>query len=175
MLKRSFKLIGKSVASAEDFYLVTALTMMGLIIVLDILTRMITGSSIFGAQEVVKYLGIGVIAIGGASCSRVDFHIKVDIIYRLLHGRNLSLSKIIGEAFSLFIVCIWFSWLIPFVSFAFRIGEGSPLLHMPMFIIKGLLLGGAALMIVYHALHLIRGVKNYVTDKTYSEGRQTKD
>lgn len=175
MLKRSFKLIGKSVASAEDFYLVTALTIMGLIIVLDILTRMITGSSIFGAQEVVKYLGIGVIAIGGASCSRVDFHIKVDIIYRLLHGRNLSLSKIIGEAFSLFICCIWLSWLIPFVSFAFTIGEGSPLLHMPMFIIKGMLLVGAALMIIYHTSHLIRGVKNYVTDKTYSEGQQTKD
>lgn len=172
MLK--YKLIGKSLASAEDFYLCTALTMMGLFMVIDILTRTVTGSSIYGAQEVVKYLGIGVIAVGGASASRVDFHIKVDIIYRLLHGRNLSFCKIIGEAFSVFICCIWLSWLIPFVSFAFTLGERSPLLHMPMFIIKGLLLVGAALMFIYHTSNLIRRVKSHVTDKTYSEGRANK-
>ena len=155
--------IGRIVALVEDRWLCIAVSLMGLIIFSDVLTRILTGASIYAAQEMVSYLSISVIAIGAATATRDEKHIDVDIIYRYLPGRAPELLKIINAFFTLFMTVIWVSWTLPFVTSAFQMGEVSPMMHVPMFIVKGLLLLGAVLMVIYSICVVVKKLRAYAT------------
>ena len=162
MLKSFLATASKFLALVEERWLCIALSLMGLTILSDVIIRTVTRSSIYGTQEVVSYLGMSVITIGAAAATRTEKHIDVDIIYRYLPLKAQGLLKIFNSLFTVFMTIIWLTWTIPLVVSAVKINELSPMLLMPMFIVKGLLPLGAVLMIIYSVAVTTKKIRAYL-------------
>ncbi len=168
LLRRIFEKIAKGIATAEDMFLFVSILLIVLLIVSDVLNRTIRGSSIFAANEISAFLGIGIITIGAGSCSRLGHQLKIDMIYRFVHGMKLRYLKLTGDLFCLGMSCIWLSWTWVFVVASYRMESGSPMADIPLFLVKGFLLMGAFLMSVYSLMHVIRKVR-HMKDEAPSE------
>lgn len=73
-----------SAYAAEDWLAFILFWIMGLAVLLQFFTRYVLNDSFAWTEEIATYCNVGVVFIGSAMCVRLNRHIQVDFLYRML-------------------------------------------------------------------------------------------
>jgi C4-dicarboxylate transporter DctQ subunit len=120
----------------EKFFLITATSLMILIIFFDFLLREITGSGFVWAKELSAFLMIWVGFIGASYATRENKHLVVGIPEKLFPKRILPYVSLFVNLI-VFIVTIFLAYLgFIYVQETKKIGETSLLLNIPLWIVQ---------------------------------------
>jgi len=128
----------------EDWLALGFFWLLGLIVFYQFFTRYALNDSAAWTEEIARYVLIGMVFIGAATCVRKNNHIQVDFFYHLLPRRFMrvmsTLVDVVRIAFC--ITCVALTWML-----TQRIGA-SPMavVELPMGIVYSTVLAGFVLM-----------------------------
>lgn len=138
-----------------------ALFLVMALVVLGVLFRYVLGKPIFGSQDALEMMLIGVAILGMAHCARTDGHIAVDLFERAL-GRN---GRWIGDVVSTLLgvaLLLLLAWgATQKMLDAWEWGDATNLLQIPFWPFYGLIAFGALL----YALAYLPGAGKGTKDK----------
>jgi TRAP-type C4-dicarboxylate transport system permease small subunit len=130
----------------EEILLVAALAFIVILVSLQVLSRYIFDLSLGWSEELSRYVLIWIAWIGTSYAIRVDSHIRVELIKKVLPKQML-------KSFECFVLLIWFLFAL-FLAFQGTIlitkmkmtGQLSPSIEIPMWILYLIVPLGGALM-----------------------------
>lgn len=136
-----------------EWTLAILLALMKLDVLWGVLTRYLLNAQSSWTDELARYLLIWIGMMGAAYASGKNLHIAIDLISATLSESNQKrLTVLITLLISIFVFLIFIIGGSRYVYIAFRLGQLSPALHIPMGIVYSIFpLSG--LIIIYFKLN----------------------
>lgn len=128
-------------AVVERTFIVIALILMSLVVFLQVVLRYVFDAGIPWAEELARYLMVWAGFLGGSLATRERRHISIDILPRLfpeesvIRGVVIRLTYLFAAAFCFFLFYVGYS----FVSRSMAIGRYSQSMHIPMWVVQGII------------------------------------
>ncbi|MBL1276275.1 MAG: TRAP transporter small permease subunit [Ectothiorhodospiraceae bacterium] len=141
---------------------------MVLVIGYDVTMRYLFQSGSVGLQELEWHLFALIFLLGAAYTFKHDGHVRVDIFYRSerMDERGRAWVDLLGGLFFLVPFCLLIIISsIPFVDYAFSVGEGSPDPGgLPYrFLLKAAIPLGFSLVLLQGIAHMLRSLRTILT------------
>lgn len=128
-------------AIVERTFIVLALILMTLVVFIQVVLRYVFDAGIPWAEELARYLMVWAGFLGGSLATRERRHISIDIVPRLLPEQSavqtlaVRFTYLIAAGFCFFLFYVGYS----FVSRSMAIGRYSQSMHIPMWIVQGII------------------------------------
>jgi len=158
LVKRFAEKAAWALRVAEDAFLGASVITIVVAIFADVIKRAVTHTSLFGTDELSRYLLVAMVFIGAGTTTRLGNHLKIDFLRWFVRGRKLDVVNIAADLLSLVVACFLLYWVSGYTLDSFRLHETSSLLRAPMYLVKGTMVIGTLLMVLYFIVRIIRGV-----------------
>ncbi len=136
-----------------EWTLAILLALMTLDVLWGVLTRYLLNAQSSWTDELARYLLIWIGMMGAAYASGQNLHIAIDLISATLSQRNQKrLTAFIAMLISAFVFLAFIIGGIRYVYIAFKLGQQSPALHIPMGVVYGIF-PLAGFIIIYFKLN----------------------
>lgn len=125
----------------ERTFIVIALIMMTIVVFAQVVLRYVFDAGIPWAEELARYLMVWAGFLGGSLATRERRHIAIDIVPRLLPKQSriqtiaIRFTYFVAAGFCFFLFYVGYS----FVSRSAAIGRYSQSMHIPMWIVQGII------------------------------------
>jgi C4-dicarboxylate transporter, DctQ subunit len=132
----------------ERYFLGGTVFFTSLLLLINVIMRYIFNSAIYWAEELVRYLMVWVIFVGGSQVAKHEGHIAVDILYRAVSVRaKLFLDYLVN------VIAIIFCLILAYYSFlqvmhVYSSHQISPALELPMWLVYLSIPLGSILMVI---------------------------
>lgn len=157
--------IDKYFSLGERLFLGGTILFTSLLLLVNVVMRYIFHNAIYWAEELVRYLMVWLIFLGGSQVAKHEGHIAVDVVLRTLKP---GVRKIADCALDL--ICMAFCLILLHFSYiqterVFMSAQVSPAMEMPMWLAYGAIPFGCFLMSLRYLQQFVRRL----SDETYRE------
>lgn len=133
-------------ARAEEFFIAALLLIASALLFSNVVARYVFGTAVLGAEELVRYMIVWLVFVGGSVAARKGIHIGIDAFLKL-SGRRVRrfISTVV------LVICIGFCAALAYygthlVIDTYQYGQRSSALRLPFWIAQAAIPVGAALM-----------------------------
>ena len=120
----------------ESAVAIVAFLVISLLLISDVASRELAGSSIWGAQRISVYLMIVIGFLGLGLAADRGRHLRPHFADRLVPPSLVNAAERAGSAI-MFAVFVWFSWLgVTFVMSAYEYGDLAQTIKTPLWMIE---------------------------------------
>lgn len=130
-MKKLDQVIGK----IEELIAIVAFSLMTTVTVIAVFFRYVLNSPIIWSEEISRYFAIWGIMFGISIATRHAAHLGVDVIVDFAPKEKQKILIIIGNSILVLTFAFLTVWAISFVVGAFKLGNVSPILRIPFWII----------------------------------------
>lgn len=144
-----------------------AMILLTAIVFIQVIARYVFHASLGGLEELPVYLMMISVWLAAPFVAKNDDHLKIELMDLII--KSPFVLKIIATAVKLIttvVMCYFAVISFEYVASTFQMGDISPGLGIPMWILQGVVFLSAALMTLYYAILFARDVKEVVTWKS---------
>jgi|TARA_B100000959_G_C14961043_1_gene615782 C4-dicarboxylate transporter DctQ subunit len=149
-----FKWVDKYFSFGERLFIGGTMLFTSLLLLVNVVMRYLFHNAIYWAEELVRYLMVWLIFLGGSQVVKHEGHIAVDVVLRILSPclRKAAdcVLDLVGIAFCL--VLAYFSYIQ--TERVFMAGQVSPAMEMPMWLAYGAVPTGSLFMAIRYGQNL---------------------
>lgn len=133
-------------ARAEQFFIATLLLIASALLFANVVGRYVFGTAVLGAEELVRYMIIWMVFVGGSVAARRGIHIGIDAFLKIVGDRLRRLISIL-----VLVICVGFCVALAYygtqlVAETYAYGQRSSALRLPFWIAQAAIPVGATLM-----------------------------
>lgn len=133
-------------ARAEEFFIAALLLIASALLFSNVVARYVFDTAVLGAEELVRYMIVWLVFVGGSVAARKGIHIGIDAFLKLAGKRVRRVISIV-----VLVICIGFCAALAYygahlVADTYQYGQRSSALRLPFWIAQAAIPVGAALM-----------------------------
>ena len=140
------KLLNKVLEHTENILISTSILFSAVLLFVNVVLRYVFHTGIIWAEELTMYLIVWITFVGGSVCVRHGAHLCVSVLLEFIDGMLkkivVTVAHLITMSFTLFLT--YYGWQL--VAHSYKIGQVSPALRAPVYIIYLAIPIGGALM-----------------------------
>ncbi len=169
-LRRILNKVHVGIGVFERSIIIFALLICLSMISIEVVTRYVFRSSIFGMDELAGYVGIWVYLMGAAYGSYDRCHIKTEITQFVVKNKRwIAILRTVSAGFSFIISCILVIWAYQYLSWSISKGQKLITHPIPTAYFQFAILLGAVLMATYFLVEMVDLGKGIKDQKVESE------
>ncbi len=151
MLSRIDFILGK----VEEYFIATLLLVASILLFANVVGRYVFGTSVLGAEELVRYMIVWMVFVGGSVAARKGIHIGVDAFLKFSGARVARIISIV-----VLLICICFTVTLFYYGLwhtmdVYQFGQRSSALRLPYWIAQAAIPVGAGLMAIRFTQRLV--------------------
>lgn len=155
---------------AERVFLGTTIIFTSLLLFVNVVLRYVFHHAIYWAEELVRYLMVWLIFVGGSQVIKVEGQIRVDVLVRVLPERVQRVWGVVVDLISLAMLLILTWYAGQQCVRVLSSHQVSPALELPMWLVYLAVPAGTALMVLRYIQQLVkRAVSGTAADSGYTQ------
>jgi TRAP-type C4-dicarboxylate transport system permease small subunit len=156
-MRKLLVLLDKGLSNFEKIFLGIILILLTVIVNLQVLARYVLKVSLGGVEELPIYLMMIGVWVGSAFVAKKDHHVKIELLDGIItNKRALAAIKILIKALTAFFLAVFTVVSFKYIIGTFEMGDTSPGLGIPLFILQGFIPFSTGAMTVFYVIQVVK-------------------
>lgn len=166
-MREFFRKLDAGLFKGVSFFLGLAMICLTAIVFVQVIARYVFHASLGGLEELPVYLMMISVWLAAPFVAKNDDHLKIELLDTIIKSKFvLKIIAAIVKVITTVVMCYFAVIAFQYVASTFQMGDISPGLGIPMWILQGVVFLSAALMTLYYAILSVRDFKEVATWKS---------
>jgi TRAP-type C4-dicarboxylate transport system permease small subunit len=163
-MKRIILFFWNGLVSLQRWFLIIGGCLITILVFIEVLLRYVFESPLFGIEELIVFIAMGLYFIGASLGAYERSHIKADVVHVWVKSmRGMAIIHTVNSVITVTLSAIMVSWCYDYFIFGIQKGGESPALRLPLVVPQSAVFLGAILMTVYFFVELVDNFRNAIS------------